>query len=72
MAQDAADVKAARDAASKYGRVNRREYSKLAGTPMEKARRNAKRVTVSEYAALTASPKQPPRKAHARKRVAAK
>lgn len=37
MAQDAADVKAARDAASKYGRVNRREYSKLAGTPMEKA-----------------------------------
>lgn len=37
MPQNPSDMKAARDAASKYGRVNWSEYSKLTGTPIPKS-----------------------------------
>lgn len=36
MGQTSSDIKAARDAAGKYGRINWSEYSRLTGTPMPK------------------------------------
>ena len=36
MPQNPSDIKAARDAAGKYGRINWGEYSKMTGTPIPK------------------------------------
>jgi cell division protein FtsX len=88
MAQNPSDVKAARDLARKYGRVNWGEYSKLTGTPIPKnavpvtvkeppqvveARRNAKRFgRVNAAEYARLTAKKPRRKAASRKRIPTK
>lgn len=88
MPQNPSDIKAARDAAGKYGRINWGEYSKMTGTPIPKnavpatvkpsqgelkARANAKRLGRINVSEYRAiNSKQPRRKAAPRKRVTAK